>query len=123
MQPRWKTELDCYIPSLSLGYHMNEDDIKKMWEAYESKSRNHILPNKGESFEDFMIRFVNIFYVIAIKALNLYIFNEEDIDIERWFNDYLESQFYYDLLESLWFDLAKDPDRKLAEQYSRRALV
>jgi hypothetical protein len=84
---------------------MNPDDIRKVWEVFEAKTRTAITPRPEEPYEDFLIRFVDIFYVITIKAFNMYVLDEETYDIEPWFADYMDLYFESDLNEGIWFDI------------------
>ena len=113
----WKKTKQKYISSLALGYQMNEEDIKLMWEIFQSKTRFAIMPKKHEEFSDFIQRYLTVFYVIAIKALNLYIFENETIPVDIWFSDYMDTQFYNDLKENMWFDSSDDPEMYLADHY------
>lgn len=104
-KPRWIEKKDNYVKSLAIGYFMDEDDINRMWEIYQSRVRFIIYPNRGEKHDAYFDRVVEIFYVVAIKSLNLYILSEETVNIELWFSDYMESKFYDDINEGIWFDV------------------
>lgn len=103
MNVRWMKNLNCHIESLALGYRIDRKDVEECWRIFFDEARWMIPKKNRETEDDYMFRFEEIFYVEAIKAFNLEIYECNDCPEPVFFLDYVKDQLIFDLKEDLWY--------------------
>ena len=108
--PNFKKKLVSHIESLFLVYPFTEDQINECFIIYEWKTLGEcgeILYSACDTTNEDMLTFVDSFYIIAIKAFNVYMEYFDGFDLPSWFDEYMDTQYFEDLQTLDWIPSCK----------------
>ena len=99
----WETKLSTYVESLSLGFNIKECYILECWDLFtrliSSKRCICLEVPDNESPNLIKLRWVEIFYVVFIRALSSSA-DWDESNLRLIFKQYLNNQVPYYLIES-----------------------